>query len=530
MAQKTTGGTASAATNPAAATPTPTNAVNAQPTAAPNITDYVRGLAAPSGLSAEGTAYFDRITKYFNDNHVNFTPIQLITTRAEGRAYIDETSKYAIQLIADESCNDVDNTCIADQAPEFASALKSRRADAQLIQTIIVTKNDYPKAEIMAAFILNAIKALTSTNQLNLSSFTGVRFSVITRKEAVNDFIAKNSPHGIPARNDNGVLICVDTPTGQKDAQQRDEYVPQPILAISGYTRFLCPEDTGTQKYIPVAIITDIVSKIPNTAILPLSLAIAADAFIARSLWVRPYSSFAQKGAPNLGALFTDPKSGQPYKISNVDEFHRFCNDSLERPFLGIDITEGRARLANIEQLLTDKGRIDFINYMQIFGGQAWTNAIATDEFMKSSPDFNLWWVQNCTGVYSENGILKDTRCADYLSMINLLNDVAKAKPFLYQNPNASNHISMVRGFFADGVRNLYRTNTIVINAAFPNALIRMINNGAIKLNYDVVDNANFSISPLAGAAQANIYGTTLNSAFGGQGNQWLNNTGIYRF
>lgn len=517
MGQKTTGSTSTV--NPAANSP-----VNAEPkptfTAIP-VTEYMKHMSAPTGLSAEGVAYFKQIEDYIVSNKATIEIIPITTTRAEGRAYLDSASKITFVLIAAESYRNIDGSCLANLTTEFSTVLKSLRPDAALRQCIEVVKADYTKAANMAAFIINSIAAKKSEGELTLDSYKGIRFSIITRKEAVDEFVAAVSPHAIPARNDNGILICVDVPTGQFDRHQRAEYVAKPIMAVTGYTRFLCPQNTGAQKYIPLALITDIVSCIPNRAVLPLALAFAADAYCNRQIWSRPYTKFAEKGAPNLGSLFTDPTSNKPFKIATLDEFNRFSNDSLMKPFIGLDITEGRARLLEIDALVTKDGRANFKSYMGIFGGQSWDQNLAN-----TIGDITIWWGQNNTGTFAVNGVQYDTRCADYLKMLDLLNDPVRARAFLFQDPNPNAHIALIREAIGDGVQNLYRTDTLAFHSTFMNCLIGMVNKGELNFQYDVADTTHYSVDAFMNTNANQFVGFT--GGFNNSGDPWTQGATIY--
>jgi hypothetical protein len=491
MAQKT----------PGASSSTTTNNVNMNGSAplnnaAPNPSNKAIGfgellntMASASGLSEEGKHYFQAIDAKLTDFGSAIKSFPVSTPRIEGRVYIDTISKFGITFMASETYSAMDGTPAAGQTVDFANMAKSVRKDLELIQSIVVTPRDYVKADNMAAFIRNSIEGRKCNSQLTISSLAGESYSVITRKEVVDDWIAKNSPHAIPARNDNGILVCIDKKTGNVGRFGQPEVQQEPFMAIAGYTRILSPEDSGTGKYVPIFIITDVVCKLPNGNLLPFIDAVCTDAAIIQSLWSRPYANFAVKDQPNLGNLFTDQKTGQPWNITSVEEFHRFVRESLASPFLAIDITEGRARPVGIDYLLGQTTRNVFLQNMQAFLNGAMLP-------VGVNGDIIAWSCQNYNGTYSENGVIKDTRCVDYLRLApKMPNAMAKIRPLLRQPDTPDGRLNQIRDIFSEGVENLYITTTVVIDAAFTigvaNAMV------GIKMNYDTPHSGINSIAPL---------------------------------
>lgn len=502
MAQKTAGSTANNTTMNGSS---PMD--NAAPkTTIPNairLSEFLKGTASATGLSEEGQFYIQKIDKKLVDFKSTISSYPIATTRAEGRAFIDEQSKFAINLIFAETYGAVDSNSISEQSRDFANMLKNMRGDAKLLQSIVVRKEDYAKADNMAAFIMNSINSCVRGSVLNVESLRNERFSVITRKEAVDDWTSKNSPHAVPARNDIGILLCIDVPTGTTNRFGQPEIDQQPFMAITGYTRILSPEDTGAGKFIPVAVITDVICKIPNQNLMALALSVATDAFIMQSLWSRPYASFAQKDQPNLGNLYTDPKTQQPYNITSVDEFHRFVNESLIKPFLAVDITEGRARPVGIDAMIYQDKRAEFVASLQMFLGNGIYGGFGPEILGR---DVAVWMCRNFTGVYQENGIGKDTRWVDYLRLApKMQNALSTIRPLLRQSNLPEGHIGEVKKIFTDGVENLYTTTTVVLDSKLAIAIATILNQAGVKLNYDTPSSSTYSVAPLM-TSQANDF------------------------
>lgn len=250
-------------------------------------------------------------------------------------------------------------------------------------------------------------------------------------------------------------------------------------------------------------MITDVICKIPNQNLMALALSVATDAFIMQSLWSRPYASFAQKDQPNLGNLYTDPKTQQPYNITSVDEFHRFVNESLIKPFLAVDITEGRARPVGIDAMIYQDKRAEFVTSLQMFLGNGIYGGFGPEILGR---DVAVWMCRNFTGVYQENGIGKDTRWVDYLRLApKMQNALSKIRPLLRQSNLPEGHINEVKGIFSDGVENLYTTTTVVLDSKLAIAIATILNQAGVKLNYDTPSSSTYSVAPLM-TSQANDF------------------------
>lgn len=507
MPQKTAGSNASANTNVNGSSPIEAAAAPKNTVSSIRIQEFLKNTASPTGLSEDGQGYITRMDKKFSDFNSTIRSYPINTARAEGRLIIDEASKYAVNLIYGETYAAMDSYSIAEQSKEFSRSALAARGDTKLLESIVIPKEDYVKADNMSAFLMNTITSSVKSAELTIDSLRNERFSIITRKDAVDDWIAKNSPHAIPARNDIGFLLCIDVPNGGVNRFNQPEYDQQPFMGVVGYTRILSPEDTGAGKFIPVATITDIVCKIPNQNILALALSIAADVFIVQSLWSRPYASFAQKGQPNLGNLYTDTKTQIPYAIGSMDEFHRFVNESLMRPFLAIDITEGRARPAGIDSLIYEDRRGAFVNSLSNFlQADRFGHPFDADLLNPEHSNAVVWNCRNFTGIYRENGVPKDTRYVDYLRLVPTMSTALnKIRPLLRQPLTPDGHINEVRSIFTEGVESLYTTTTVVLDSRLVVKMAQILSDANVRLAYDTPSATSISVAGLTNS-QANVF------------------------
>jgi hypothetical protein len=307
--------------------------------------------------------------------------------------------------------------------------------------------------------------------------------------------VAKLSPHAVPARDDIGVLICIDTPTvapnGQKVIEQR------PFMAVTGYTRILDPQNTnqGT-KFVPIPTISDIVCSIPNRNLIAMALPIAADAFIVQSLWTQPYKELA-KGKPNLGALYV--VDGKPMLCQTVEHLRSFIHNYLTSAFLAIDISEGRARPQGIDALTNIPGRVmDSVARFLKVDSRDWITEGKNPVIMEFS---------NYTGYYMEKGVYKDTRCVDYLDLATKVSDARTIAGFLVQPKLENIMFDNIKAIHAgENTKSVYRTTTVLLNAEVVTWMTTTLKAAKVKINYDIPTSGNMNIDGLLHMTDAANY------------------------
>ena len=478
----------------------------------PSILELLAMTSSSSRLGEDARKYAARIDSILEDAKVGIVNYPVSIDKIESRVYVDTINKAAIILMFDESYDqaNIDNIPPAERFLEIIDAFHVHHADVpNILQSIVVSKEDYACADNMAAFIMNAFATFAGkTSKLSINNLANSRFSVITNIEVVRNFVKAISPHAVPARDDIGALICIDVPVSNKSRFNVQEYEQKPFMAITGYTRFMTPEDAGINKFVPIVTVTDIISAIPNKSLLSLALPIAADAMIMQALWARPYSTFA-KDKPNIGALYSDSKTGKPYFIQSIEEFHQFVRDRLTNPFLAIDIAEGRARMVGIDQFVYDR-----------------TNAVADiQNFLGCQLDLNadpsICTMKSYTGYMSVNGAFKDTRNVDYLALAPAVPDCRQVQNFLRQPMLPNKRIEEIRRIYPDGVKNLYSTTTLVLSSAIINQMAQRVAS-VLKLTYDTPSSADYNINNLL-TSGANAFDTSLNRGFNPQVNYNFN-------
>lgn len=450
-------------------------------TAAPKVFDMARAVNPGSGLGEEGRRYCDRIMSYFIDNKRAVTSLPLNARKIEGRAFIDEATNRAVILAFVETNNNLDGMPPAARAGDLADVLAMVRGsakDTRVIETIVIDTVDYACVDKMATALFNLFLVDEIATGFSVESWDGARVKFITAPDKVRNYIRSISPHAVPARDDIGVLVCLEerqdpnafSLTGHREKEYRE------LFAITGYTRIFAPEQGGalnyggttTPKFMPIATITDIVTPIPDLKMLGAALPFAVEVFINKSLWSRPYQNF-NKEQPNLGSLITDSKSKAPYFLSSIGDLLNFSRTYLTQPFLAVDITEGRYRIRGLDALASNIGAVldQLIDFVGPTNWEAEQNAARERITEKNAALLNF---TNITGTVSVNGAPVDSRCVDYLSLATKCNDISKIAHFLVQPMQLQARIEQVRELFPE-TKSLYITDTVVL----PSTLVEIL-------------------------------------------------------
>ncbi len=481
------------------------------------LLDLMASMRSTSRLSAEGRDYIDQLKRILTDAKEGIAFKRLSSDKIEALCVVHESTHMAINLLFDESHTTIDNTPAAMRAYDVKAQAEAVDGTVNIQQSIVVTKLDYPRVEQMAAFISNFFKVLVSdASRMDIRSLTGIKFSVVTNAEMVRNFVSKLSPHAVAARDDIGVLICIDVPSQAPNGQRLVEQ--RPFMAITGYTRILDPQNTNQGvKFIPIPTITDIVCSIPNRNLIAMALPIAADAFIVQSLWTQPYKDLS-KGKPNLGSLCV--VDGKPVPCQTVEQLRAFIHNYLCQPFLAIDITEGRARPQGIDALTNAPARV--LDSIAKF--------LSTNTLDWSNPSNNPIIMEffNYTGYYLDKGQYKDTRCVDYLDLATKVGDVRTIAGFLVQPKLDNVMFDNIKAIHAgETTKSVYRTTTVLLNAPVVSWMTKSLRDANINVTYDIPASGNTNIDglinmteatnfqPFAGVNQGFGYGSYLQGPYG---------------
>lgn len=481
---------------------------------APPIVDMFRQFSAPSQLVGPGREYRDQLVDLLKSR--GGAPISAwdvtIDNRGDATVFSDTENRYGIALIFAETAGfqtqtgTSSETSPATLAHPVAEKFKQMTNGGQLIETIVVSKADYPKVVAMETHIRNALSAAVdpATSRLTIDQFVGQPLHISTDMNQVRGFINNYSPHGVAARDDIGFLVYF--PMKSQHEYNKDQVIPVPMMAVTGYTEVYPISEAGpaaSVKFRPMVHITDIVTPMPSLNLLPLALPLAAEIFVVMSSWLRPFSTY-HEGDLNLGNLIPDPEQGgKPWFAKDQmqrDEFIRMYmtnKDGIVDPKLFLDVVEGRARIPGID------------NYVYNSEGAAQNAANFLNVAIHNMPVENV--IQTfCGTIMDEKEI--DSRWVDYLWLIakHKCSDEGILRKFAVPPMYPDDHAKKVRTI-APIYNPLYSNNAVAISPAFASEVAAVIKQKA-SIIYDQIGETQF-INPNMGMNTAG-FGSYNSSGF----------------
>lgn len=487
------------------------------------FTDAASKFIRPVSLSEAGKKYIDTLVEKFAALPAASglrIKVETIPNLVEIRAIIDEVTHTYVILYFNESYTGNGMEPVVNMSPEVVKTMEGIDATAKLIQTIVVTADDYGRVEKMAAHIINCFTAVKVGNSIDARVFHQMALSPDTDIRAVRDFIDRRSPHEIQDRVDWGVLLRREvrqSPTAGYTAEH--QIAREPVLAIGGYTKFLRVNNhiTGDKIY-PICVITNITSDIPCQNILALALPVAASAAISHELWKRPFTTIG-KDKPNLGRLVRDVAKNELKFFNTVNEMQEEVARSFFYPQLALDIPEGRAHIVGLENYYQNNQLFD-IAAKNFFGkgevlAQDGKTKLLVDVWPSGLKPVSAEYI-NYEGSVIFEGRKEDTRTCDYLNLVTSLKSTnLQVEQFLQQYPNTDIRLKNIAAILGtDTIYPTYRAYTVVFESPFINQLANYLQS-VIKYTGEVNINTEMNIAAILEAQGQNGMIQGNNSIYG---------------
>lgn len=463
-----------------------TNNNNSGPIAAKSLFSLMQPFSAPSQLSPLAVTFVDSMIKKLKEYNKPFVVTPISTDKYEARIVSmgNADAPMGIAIIFSETHNSLDNLPCSELTPEIAERYK-KQFNGKLLSSLVATPYDYDRADKWAT-MLNAslnISEIEREEPMTVESISGMQFYCTTNQQHVRRYIDARSPHGVPPRDDIGLLLLAYNPQSGKRQDPNDLSAYLPIMAVTGYTEFVqLPTQFGNvsanPQFIPFVTISNIVSDMPSKSLIGMALPIAVDAFITKCQWLRPYSMYNVNDA-NIGSLIEDKATNQPYRVIDVagrDEMIRNC---MLAPQLAIDLTEGRARIPGLDRFrykettaVTDIGTF--------FGV----------DLSKSPNKAVIDAVQEYCGIVIVDGKPVDSRNIDYLSLAVHIKDPSRIARFKGRRNDPYERANQIREIFGDDALKLVYTNTkLVLDAGFVKFMAAQLQ-ASLTIKYDTIASA----------------------------------------
>lgn len=375
------------------------------------------------------------------------------------------------------------NQPLSDAATIAQEALKHDQivANSHVQNFILIEPNAVNQTWVIGA--INYVKAVLGVAgnpdfaRMTAKSFSD-RYSVTTDPMAVRQFTNMLSPHSTPAASNLSLVLSYrsnkDQPTwnqwGQPYDPSQDNWTP--VIGVEAMVDIVrTGGGMGVAPFAPVVRITNVVSAIPTMGAWALGVSAMATYAIGEGCWVRPFMNF-QAGAPDLGSLVSDQNTGKVLRTRDANALQQFLQSGyLMHPVLAVDVTEGRARIPGVHQLLDDTGNAGaelLENLSMFFGGSRPGTGKLTEKF-----------TDEFIGRYNQHmATPADSRGLTYLNVMAQANTdvpIQGAMELLnvYPMPQAQ---AIVRANFATDLTLINRNS---VRAFYPAAVQWLINSAA---------------------------------------------------
>ena len=295
----------------------------------------------------------------------------------------------------------------------------------------------------------------------------------------------------------------------------------QAFATIGGYVEFL-KTSAYTYKYMPIVHISEIATKYPDEALIPLFLIVAAKWFIGMKQWITPYRQLkadVHGNAINLGSLFPDGQGGR-WVITKPEDFDKTIASSFTSPQLVLDIPDGRANIPGLSRYCDSSTLSSIMQlYANTFG--AIIPPLSIPPFASGCPFYR--------GFYSYGEKKLDSACIDFLSEYTRKpNRVDECEQLLIPRANPEERAVIDRKFEGDDLKLYYRTAVVRIDPAILYTLDDIMSkqhfqfNGLTQMN-NLYDTSGY-------IANANSWDNYLKSRSAGQFNTYNPTAGFYNF
>lgn len=469
-----------------------------------------------SALSVGGKEYTNQIDNVLKaENKINYEIRPITTDKIDSRLIINLKTKHAIALIFEESnSSSIDTKTPGERSAEVVKRINNDKT-IKIIQALVVTPEEYSLATNMAKYIINTFTMLENVMAITVDHFSTSTIHISTNLQEAREFIKSISPHAVDSRSDIGFVVKLEQQVEGENGMKQT--ILRPIIGVTAFTSFKIydnPSMPGEKKFSPIVRVTEVQSIIPMRHVLALVEPLAAQMFIFKNLWQRPYRTYA-KGMPTLASLIPNEKGVASYTIENDAAFDKFVATYLTEPYLAFDICEGRARIPGIDLMMTDA-----MSLHRIFN--EFTNGALSKFPITSNANIVALPIPSLVGTVKIDGNTLDSRAVDYLSLATKISTVAQISKFLLPQAAQDQEFKYVQEHFPNA-KALYPCTTVIITSTYVNALAGSLS--AIKISDDLIAQNQLSLSQLGNGVNnfrgINQLGSVANASYYFGGNDY---------
>ena len=498
--------------------------------------DILSGCSLTTSLKEDGKRFLATIDAAMSDRNflTKFSNWKVevlpLTSVRDSRAII--VNGKSVVLIMSETNGTDANFPVARYEPKACEELFRLRPGTNNLLNIIITPEDYVNADKFAEYLKNIFMVANRGHGLTLGMIRkDTIFTFDDIAEHYEQAYREINPHAVPLRHDLCLTVYAQAANRnfnnygrigtEADTYLRDnQSEKQAFATIGGYVEFL-KTSAYTYKYMPIVHISEIATKYPDEALIPLFLIVAAKWFIGMKQWITPYRQMkadVHGNAINLGSLFPDGQGGR-WVITKPEDFDKTIASSFTSPQLVLDIPDGRANIPGLSRYC-DSSTLGSIMqlYANTFG--ATIPPLSIPPFASGCPFYR--------GFYSYGEKKLDSACIDFLSEYTRKpNRVDDCEQLLIPRANPEERAVIDRKFEGD-LKLYYRTAVVRIDPAILYTLDDIMSkqhfqfNGLTQMN-NLYDTSGY-------IANANSWDNYLKSRSAGQFNTYNPTAGFYNF
>lgn len=482
-----------------------------------NLMEYASMFDTVSGVSEQGHKFIEQLCNELNNPMKKASKTYWADIRVMNLSQPNDTLAvvdhgWAVILIMAESNLSIDDYPVAHLSKLAASNLGTIVPGVQIIETIVITPDDYPRADKFASYIRSLFVAMLKPGKATVAS---VGASNLTFSENPRDYeaaLAQLSPHGVPLKADLCLTIYHQL-RQQYNYNQQNIWAPENedywksaegqsrrVLATVGCNlEFIKSNPLATDyKYTVRFHISDINSSILANELIPVFIVIAVKKFVlsdAWKMWLRSNPVNAHGERINVGYLFPDGNGGRS-DVKTDEAFNTIMQMQFDGVEVVLDVVEGRARLPGLWKFVSsDRNTIDSVlgDFANFFGGNI-------EPYQGAVPYMLNDGATQYRGVYMFGNKTLDTANIDFFGEYPRHNqDIAKCEKLLFKKLNPLQAIQEQKAFEPD-LKVLYSSDSVSITPDFY---------GWMNRNMPILNN----LYTMQGNGMANTAGTVSNAA-----------------
>lgn len=420
-------------------------------TNAPSFIEIARQTVVATAMSQKGTQYIKELKETISERATGaVVKPEVITLAYPPETICVHAGNNAILLLFSEANRREENlpvVALERLALQAMQALLGKTV--RMWNVIVVTPEDYDKASVMGACLVNTLVALSApeVQGMSINSMSSYQIEISTNPVAYDNFIARFNPHGIQDRADLKLTVSLNLPRRNNGNmtnlfdQASSEKID--IGTIGAYVIFTesTQAQMGIKKFIPEVHISNLCPMVQFDGLIPLLLAIATETLIDNAYWKTQFADLGPN-SPNIGNLVDDTNTGQPFRCENLAQRDNLINAWCDHPVLILDVMEGRYRIPGIERYALPGMASAIIGTYNRFLG---VNAVPDT----SNPAY--LYANDYTGYIKVGHQISDSRWCSYLNMmIHNATRKAACAMLLAHYQREEDNVNAVRQFFPD--------------------------------------------------------------------------------